>query len=116
MIRNVLENLQFYPNAEKINLRIDVPADFQLTTDLARFQIIVSNLISNAFKYSDPAKGNSFIDIIAILKQDQLELAIKDNGLGIQSKYIENIFDMFYQANERSEGSGPGFVYCKTSC
>ncbi|MBK7650869.1 MAG: HAMP domain-containing histidine kinase [Flammeovirgaceae bacterium] len=113
VIRNILESLQFYPNAEKINLRINVSPDLLLTSDLSRFQIIVSNLISNGFKYSDPSKENSFIDISATSKNEQLELAIKDNGLGIQSKFIEKIFDMFYQANERSEGSGLGLYIVK---
>lgn len=113
VIRSALENLQFYPNAEKINFRINVPSDLQLTSDLSRFQIITGNLISNAIKYSDTTKENSFIDIDAKLKDGQLELDIKDNGLGIHGKYIENIFDMFYQANERSEGSGLGLYIVK---
>jgi signal transduction histidine kinase len=113
VIRNALENLQFYPNAEKINVRIDVAADLQITSDLSRFQIIVSNLISNAFKYSDISKENQFLDVKVELHAGNLELIVKDNGLGIHNKYLENIFEMFYQANEKSEGSGLGLYIVK---
>lgn len=113
VIRTALENLQFYPNADKINLHLDVPTDLQITSDLPRVQIIVSNLLSNAFKYADFSKENPVINIIAGLKEKNLELIIKDNGLGIQDNYLEKVFEMFYQANEKSEGSGLGLYIVK---
>jgi signal transduction histidine kinase len=111
--RSVLENLTFYPHAEKIKILFNIPPDLEIISDPSRIQIIISNLISNAMKYSDLTKENPFIKINAAIDNNNFQLQIEDNGVGIRADYINNIFNMFYQANEKSEGSGLGLYIVK---
>ncbi len=111
--RSVLENLRFYPHADKINIVVEIPTDLEIISDPSRIQIIISNLISNSMKYSDLAKESPFIKIHATLINSQFKFQIEDNGLGIRPEYLNQIFDMFYQANEKSEGSGLGLYIVK---
>jgi len=72
----------------------------------------ISNLINNAIKYS---KSNSNI-VVEILKEDQnIIVNIIDNGIGIDIKYIEKIFDPYtrLQAVHNINGEGLGLTIVK---
>lgn len=72
-------------------------------------------LISNSFKYVDSRKENPFIRISALENNAQVQFRIVDNGVGIPENYLPGIFDMFFQAHEKSEGSGLGLYIVKES-
>jgi signal transduction histidine kinase len=74
---------------------------------------VLANLLSNALKYSDPAKENPFIKINATKVDLHLAISVQDNGVGIDRQYVSKIFDMFYQGNEKSDGSGLGLYIVK---
>ena len=40
-------------------------------------------------------------------------ILFEDNGIGIDNKYLGNVFDMFFRATEKSEGSGLGMYIVK---
>lgn len=113
LIRTILENLRSHPHTEKVKIELDVPTDLTIYSDSARLQIILSNLIGNAIKYMDAAKGNPMLKISADLRESHIRFIVQDNGLGIPANHIHKIFDMFYQANEKSEGSGLGLYIVK---
>jgi signal transduction histidine kinase len=108
LVDEILISLQFYPGAEKINIEVNIPDETTLYSDLTRVKIVLANLLSNALKYSDPAKENPFIKISATKIQTHLAISVQDNGAGIDHRSVSKIFDMFYQGNEKSDGSGLG--------
>ncbi|MBX2896722.1 MAG: HAMP domain-containing histidine kinase [Cyclobacteriaceae bacterium] len=113
LVRTILENLRSHPHTEKVKIELDVPPDMVIFSDPTRLQIILGNLISNAIKYMDPAKENPLLKISATLRENHVRFIVQDNGLGIPSNQIHKIFDMFYQANEKAEGSGLGLYIVK---
>jgi signal transduction histidine kinase len=64
--------------------------------------------LSNAIRYSDPAKKQSITGIEVNVSQQEAELTITDNGIGIGEQHLEKIFDMFHRATECKSGSGLG--------
>lgn len=75
-------------------------------------QIILGNIISNAYKYYNPGvKGELTIGVR--LNPMVAEIIIRDNGIGIESEHLKKIFDMFYRATEKSQGSGLGMYIVK---
>jgi len=113
LVSEILTSLQFYPGSEKVQVDVRIPEDASLQSDATRIQIVLANLISNAFKYSNHATGNTFIKITATKTQNHMEISIQDNGTGIDDQYLPHIFDMFFQANEKSDGSGLGLYIVK---
>lgn len=113
LVSEILTSLQFYPWSEKVQVDVRIPEDASLQSDPTRIQIVLANLISNAFKYSNHATGNAFIKITATKTQNHMEISIQDNGTGIDDQYLPHIFDMFFQANEKSDGSGLGLYIVK---
>lgn len=72
----------------------------------------ISNLIENAIKYS----GESVQIIIHLFEtEDTFDISVRDNGLGIQEKDLERIFEKFERANtdKKSHGYGIGLSYVK---
>ncbi|MEP2771251.1 MAG: ATP-binding protein [Fulvivirga sp.] len=82
-------------------------------SDLTRVRIILNNLISNAIKYRSFHKDRAFVYIEALVDDDKLQLKVQDNGEGIEESKVPHIFDMFYRATEKSEGSGLGLYIVK---
>ena len=117
VVRHVLEDLSFYPGSESIKVEVDVADDVFISSDVTRLQMVIGNLVSNAFKYYDPAKEERFIKISAQAQPrdegDTLAIVIEDNGIGIPADYAPRIFDMFFQAHEKYTGSGLGLYIVK---
>jgi DNA-binding response OmpR family regulator len=87
--------------------------------DRTQFDKVISNLLSNAFKYSNDG-GEVTVSLKRIADQDgdgNLELAVSDNGAGIDEDSLKHIFDRFYQgSNSRRmhiNGTGIGLNLCK---
>lgn len=78
-----------------------VSAQVYLDSNLLKNSII--NLISNAIKYSGE---NTMIQFNSILKDDELLIEIKDNGIGIPETDLNNLFEPFFRAH--NTGSIPG--------
>jgi PAS domain S-box-containing protein len=86
----------------------------QIEADANRLAQVISNLLSNAAKYTDPGGR---IELHAKLDEGQLMLRVKDNGIGIAEQDRESVFDMFTQIQstiDRSEGGlGIGLALAK---
>jgi signal transduction histidine kinase len=93
------------------NMTIDF--DPQLPTiygDPAQIELVLMNLVSNAIKYSDPAKPRSFVEISApgeAGSDGAVTIRIRDNGIGIPDGDQSAIFDRFFRAHpQRDEELG----------
>jgi PAS domain S-box-containing protein len=85
----------------------------KVKVDKLRLGIVFSNLISNAFKYRNIKAKESFLKINVSYNYKLLIIVFEDNGIGIAKKYIDNVFDMFFRATEKSDGSGLGMYIVK---
>lgn len=108
LLREVLENVRFLPQAHSIDIRVEVPHQLEIVSDPTRLQIIFGNLVTNAIKYHDPAKAKPFIHIKSVLQSEALVVRIEDNGVGITEDVLPRVFEMFYRGHENSQGSGLG--------
>ncbi|MDF9797583.1 PAS domain S-box-containing protein [Catalinimonas alkaloidigena] len=84
----------------------------KLVCDSMRLQMVLNNLIANAFKYSF-FQEKPHVQISASINDENTIITIKDNGIGIPDKHQKLVFDMFYRATNRSNGSGLGLYIVK---
>jgi PAS domain S-box-containing protein len=106
--------IELEPQLEAKSGKVVVDGDMPvIITDRTRLIQIFSNLISNAIKYSHPDR----LPIINIGYRPKAEMHIfyvKDNGIGIPSEYLENVFDMFFRTYEDlASGTGLGLSIVK---
>ena len=82
------------------------PENIRIYGDIPLIQRMVANLLDNAIKYT-PANGK--IDVTASTGADQsVQIAVKDNGMGILGKDLEHIFERFYRCDPSRSQAGTG--------
>ncbi len=96
-------------------LALDLPREtLRLEADPVRLTQILSNLLTNAAKYTDPGGQ---IQLRALQDGERVVLSVRDNGIGISADMKTRLFDLFSQATpalNRSEGGlGIGLALVK---
>jgi len=78
-----------------------------------RLKEIFSNLISNAIKYND--KPQKIVEIDWEEDSDYYKFFVRDNGMGIEERYWERVFEVFERLNPQhdQEGTGAGLAIVK---
>jgi signal transduction histidine kinase/CheY-like chemotaxis protein len=109
---------QFMPVAAEKNISLIFKTAFssertEILTDQSKFDRILSNLISNAIKFT--LKGQIILGYE--LKDSEIEFFVSDTGIGIPSELHSKIFENFYQVEQSFdrlfEGTGLGLSICK---
>ncbi|MFN4214696.1 ATP-binding protein [Exiguobacterium sp.] len=97
-----------------IHLDADSSQDFTIEADLEGMRQLLSNLLSNAVKYS-PDGGNVLVSLERL--EDQVVMKVRDNGIGIPSSALPNLFGKFYRVDNSDRrkigGTGLGLAICK---
>jgi len=107
---------QFDQAAQKKNIKIEnkIEESISVFVDPNVLQTVVRNLVSNALKFT-PDSGKIVID--ARLKAKIVEVFIRDSGIGMNAKLLENLFRIDVQTSRKGiEGepsSGLGLILCK---
>ena len=89
-------------------IAVDVASDITLATDPTALETIIKNLLDNAVKYSGALPRITLS--VHKLDNEQLELAVSDQGIGIAKPHLKRIFKRFYRVpnDEVYERSGTG--------
>ena len=106
-VKNVLEPLAVLARNKQQTLTLNVHNEELITvTDKYYLEQILTNLISNAIKYT-PDKGAIEINVKNIIEHGApvVHFSIEDNGLGIDNKLIDKIFDPFFTEKETTKVS-----------
>lgn len=99
----------------ELNFTNLVSADTFIVADPEQLKKVINNIISNSVKYMGHDHG--IIDIRILDEGESVKVEIEDNGKGIASKDIGNIFERFYRTdasrNSLQGGSGIGLSIVK---
>lgn len=110
------------PDAHEKNLElvnyIEPSIPKNLLGDALRFKQVLSNLVTNAIKYSN--SGNITVDISVLQRQETqitLKVCVSDEGIGLSREEQDQLFSPFNQADtsitREHEGTGLGLAICK---
>lgn len=113
LIENSMENLRYMPGADNIDTRIEKEEGVAFYSDPKRLNILFNNLISNSIKYHNFEQKSPHILISANITEEAAQIKYADNGTGIKAEHLDRIFDMFYRASEKSNGTGLGLYIVK---
>lgn len=115
MLHELVEKYKLLNSKKDLQVISRLPdPDIRTLFDAEIVQLIVENLLSNAYKYSE--KGN--IEVSLHYEKNQLVnwavLTVSDTGCGISAKNIDSIFDKFYQVSRPGvQGTGIGLAMVK---
>jgi PAS domain S-box-containing protein len=103
-----------YAAQKKVSLRLNCGSNAHIQVDPLRFQQILSNLLSNAAKFS---KEGSVVEVGARDERDGCVVYVRDYGSGIPKAFQERLFDRFSQADASDSrcraGTGLGMAIAK---
>jgi len=110
LTQEVTRQLAEMAAARRVTMRV-APRLPQLYADPARLELVLLNLISNAVKYSDPRKHESYVEVVQVDAETSpastCTIAIRDNGIGIPDEDQAAVFDRFFRAHaDRDEELG----------
>lgn len=107
LINEVVLNYAELASLKQIELKVSLPDEsVKVEVDVQKFQKIVHNLLSNAFKYT-PEKGTIVVTLNTINNKD-IVLTVEDSGNGIDEALIETVFDRFVTDEKRNANAGAG--------
>lgn len=131
LITDVLKYSSLGANSDKTNVNLNtlvndlitilyIPEHITITAlkplptikgDQTKLQQLFQNLISNAIKFNDKAKGSIIIDVDDFISH--YKFSIKDNGIGIDKKFHNKIFKIFHALNNSKDSTGIGLSIVK---
>ena len=100
-------------NTRNLEIITKISQPYPFVADLTRIRMVLNNLISNAIKYRRYDISPSYVRVEIWVTAKKAHLRVADNGEGIAEHHQNRIFDMFYRASARSEGSGLGLYIVK---
>jgi PAS domain S-box-containing protein len=114
LVSGALETAQPLIEERGHRLTVAVPEALELDADPVRLEQVLSNLLTNAAKYTD---RGGLIELSARIRDEHLEIDVKDSGIGLAAESLEALFSIFSQVKStlhRSEGGvGIGLALVK---
>ena len=111
LILQATAGLRLIAEKKDLSIEINLPDPLpEVPGDKIKITRVISNLIDNAIKYT---KAGTII-VSAKNRNDEIEVSVKDTGVGINlpKNQQRKIFDRFFQEKSRNEGVGLGLSIC----
>jgi two-component system CheB/CheR fusion protein len=98
-VHEITEEMQRTTSKHKIDLQLNIDEGSKVFADRARVAQVLSNLVSNAIKYSADSK-----EIVVKVRPENAHMmfSVKDFGIGIDKDHHDKIFDRFYRVGDHA--------------
>src|SRR5262245_5528114 len=105
VVADVVQQLREMAENRDVDVIVGQPLP-SITADVARLELVLVNLISNAIKYSDPHKPKRVVEIDTApsKRADVCTIRVRDNGIGIAESELKSIFSGFYRGHASRDG------------
>ena len=111
VVNSTMEEMNYWLEINKFEVTLDLQQNIIALVDPEGIKQVLSNLISNAIKYSDT---NKKLIVRLYQKGTKAFIEVEDHGIGIPKEKQKSIFDKFYrvnsQKNENISGTGLGLT------
>jgi len=105
IVASILRSMAF--QIEKAGAGIEIGLLPPCRGDPDQISAVFANLVDNALKYRDPARGLS-IRIAGERRGPQVEYRVEDTGRGIASEHIEKVWELFHRLDPQDGAGGEG--------
>ncbi len=99
----------------KARIHLSQKGELSLKSDEYFIQIALNRILNNALSYHRTDSKTPMVEVNVESEIDGVTLVVKDNGLGITSKALPRVFEMFYKGTGSSTGHGLGLYIAKNA-
>jgi two-component system OmpR family sensor kinase len=114
LIKEMEPQLRLLAGDRKVDLRLDLHTRCRFDED--KMKQVLLNLFQNAVQHTHPEKGHIEISVEPV--SEGIQIAVKDNGMGITSEHLPHLFDRFYRSDSsrtrKYGGAGLGLSITKS--
>src|SRR6185437_9527300 len=112
LVENAVNANKLAAEQKQINLKITFADNLpKLLADTEKTTWVLTNLISNAIRYS---YDHSIIDVDVVKENEKIKFSVSDSGQGIPPQYLDKIFDRYFRIpGTKKEGTGLGLSISK---
>ena len=114
LVGTVLDEMNYWLELNKFQVEFEHEGDVMAKADEESLKLVLSNLVSNAIKYSEEKK---YLSIKIYKNLDKAFIEVKDSGIGIPNDKLKYVFDKFYRVkggkNSYISGTGLGLKVSK---
>jgi two-component system phosphate regulon sensor histidine kinase PhoR len=100
--------------AKKITVESNCPPELPIELDRSLMEQAIVNLIDNAVRYSE---SGTTVSLEVTTRNDEVEIAVKDQGCGIETRHLPRLFERFYRVDSarsrETGGTGLGLAIVK---
>ena len=116
LIEDIISSIEPYAKSKNLNIIFDTnDEDIIMAIDYSKIERIILNLLSNAIKFS---YDNGYIYVNVNKEDENVNISVRDFGIGMDKNYLDKIFDRFVQLDNtmtrKNEGSGIGLSIVKS--
>jgi signal transduction histidine kinase len=114
----VAQQLEIYKlkwDLEGIDININITQNSRFNSDDSKIRVILNNLFHNAVVFQKENNQEKFIKVDIQVFENHATIIIEDNGIGIEDKLIDDVFNLFQRATQKNVGSGLGLYMVKES-
>ena len=113
IVYECIASYKFLTNYEKVEFIVDVDSNIKYEASWALINTIIQNLVENGIKYARTKDNKPKIKISVAQRENNIELIVGDNGIGMDEETVSKIFTMFFRVNRKIEGTGLGLHILK---
>jgi signal transduction histidine kinase len=96
--------------ARNVDIRVS-PHLPVVNIDVGQVELMLTNLLTNAIKYSDPEKSSRFVEVVPVEVANGCGFEVRDNGLGMTADQLRDAFVPFYRGHvDVADGLGLGLT------
>ena len=114
IVDDIMHEMNYWLEINNFEVNLDLNENIVATVDPEGLKQVLSNLISNAIKYSDIKKK---IEIRLYENKGKAFIEVEDHGIGIPEDKLKSVFEKFYRVNskknENISGTGLGLTVSK---
>lgn len=115
LVDTAIRDTRSYADGFGVRFEFEVVGDAEVLADGDRIVQVVTNLLSNAAKFSPPG---GLVQVMLSANDEHVHLGVIDHGPGVPQKFRDRVFDRFAQADgsdrRQKGGTGLGLNICRT--
>ncbi|MBL4585854.1 MAG: response regulator [Flavobacteriales bacterium] len=117
-IAEIQKSFRSLADRKGVDLKYQADTDtINMDFDPDKIELVIYNLLSNAFKFTDKGEISLTVSCVSINGMDHARLVVQDSGIGIVEDQLDKVFDRFYQSENsrwrKNKGTGIGLALVK---